>query len=375
MSSEEKKIVASDDSPIVSSAGVPVPEQEDTASFSDESDDDRGVSVKEEMPLLSYTRIFGSLPRGKDDRMFTAGSTCSVMAQVILLPEDPATPSSATPVASPESDRANAGINIESSNMIDTLLSQQPHFVAAMGFENGAVELVDARTGVAVVPSGQLKLRESSQRAAIVGLSMDSSGTFLVAIDGERMAVVFEIRYTTSVQPATLSPSNATLQSPPTSAQTEAGVFSNFMSAWGGSPAASNNNGRTPSGGESTQNAEPSPRHDTAAESNNPLLVPRLASASIQMSRISYPRSFGVPTCIVIDPSYKRKRDKSVLVGFLDGRLVLTKRGFPFSRRSDAIIYQGTYQEGNNHKGIEAIEWRGQLAAWADARYANVCDF
>ena len=64
---------------------------------------------------------------------------------------------------------------------------------------------------------------------------------------------------------------------------------------------------------------------------------------------------------MAIDPSYKRNRDKLILVGFRDGRLVLTKRGF-LKRRSDHPIYQGS--DG----AIEAIEWRGHLVAWADER-------
>jgi hypothetical protein len=62
---------------------------------------------------------------------------------------------------------------------------------------------------------------------------------------------------------------------------------------------------------------------------------------------------------MAIDPSYKRKREKTILVGFQDGRLVMTKRGF-FQRRNDGVIYQGTFGD------IESIAWRGPLVAWTD---------
>jgi hypothetical protein len=89
------------------------------------------------------------------------------------------------------------------------------------------------------------------------------------------------------------------------------------------------------------------------------------------VARINYPSSFGTPTCIAVDPSYKRRREKTLVVGFTDGRLLMTKRGF-FQRRSDAVIYQGQPKAGEEsqhyYRGIETIQWRGSLIAWADAR-------
>ena len=58
------------------------------------------------------------------------------------------------------------------------------------------------------------------------------------------------------------------------------------------------------------------------------------------------------------------------MVGFADGRLMLTKRGILFQRRNDAILYQNSKGTG----GIEAIEWRGSLVAWANASGIKLFD-
>lgn len=374
---------------------------DDTASSSrggdnedSETDDGEGSDDENDhpMPLLSYTRLFGSLPRRQmptdanpnfsqdsmaESRTFALPSTCAVMAEVNLSTQSSTTSgaaaSSSSPETGPDHIRTPDGgrrSSPQSQHFVpygDPLLSQQPHYVMALGYDNGSVDLVDPRTGVAVV-SQQLKLRESThhQPEMVVDLSMDSTGSFLAAIDTGRMAVIWEFQYTialqsTPVQNSVVPSVHATsqqLQHTPTT-PSEAGVFSSFMSALtlGGS---------APTALPLTSEGATSESHAQLIIADDPSMVPRLAISSMQLSRITYPKSFGVPTCIAIDPTYSRKRDKAVLVGFLDGRLVLTKRGLIFQRRTDAIIYQGTYNEDSD--GIEAIEWRGSLAAWADAR-------
>jgi vacuolar protein sorting-associated protein 41 len=382
----------------------------------------------EPMPILSYSRLFGSLPRrsvsnnteetaaGNPTCTLAGTSTCSVIAQVLfsqqdVIPQQTTTVSTATAVAattnlysSESTSNTNADHNstpdpnrrrqllpqpspvFPQHHGEDPLLKRQPHWVLAMGYANGSVELVDARTGVAVAPLEQLRLRDANhQPEPIVDMSMDSSGTFLAAVDAGRMVVIWEFQYTITSQhphqPATsiisttstaspstpqpMQPSQPQSVPPPATTPAEAGVFSSFMSAFAGTipsplnPAASSNLRIQQNQGASSSSGDPA-----SATSR----VQRLATCSIQLSRISYPRSFGTPTCIAIDPAYKRRRERAVLTGFSDGRLVLTKRGFVFQRRTDAIIYQGAYQESNGHRGIEAIAWRGSLAAWADAR-------
>lgn len=89
-------------------------------------------------------------------------------------------------------------------------------------------------------------------------------------------------------------------------------------------------------------------------------------------------------TCICIDPSYKRKREKCVIVDFSNGQLVYTKRSghggtiadasdfggvmgnLLQPKRHDVDLYQGT--GGEKGDGIECITWRGNLVSWADYR-------
>ena len=382
-------------------------EEEEEVEEEEERDEGEDEEEKEEdpMPLLNFTRLFGALPRcppqpGDNQRPFAVASTCATMGQVILSPSDTAVSSSANttitgnsinPVSSPPPTNNNNAqhrtpdaTTRQAASLpptMDPLLSQEPHYVVAMGFENGMLELVEARTGLAVVPSHRLKLRED-HREPIVDVSMDSSGTFLAAVDAGRMACVWEFKYTTaaaanaassSQQPQPQPPSTPAATTQPqqgtaTGTTAEVGVFSSFMSAFTGStPSTSGNN--------NTAETTPSPPPAAAELSTTShVSLAGITASSIQMTRISYPRSFGVPTCIAMDPAYKRKREKAVLTGFLDGRLVLTKRGMIFQRRTDAIIYQGTYESNANHQGIEAIQWRGCLAAWADATGIRLFD-
>jgi len=107
-------------------------------------------------------------------------------------------------------------------------------------------------------------------------------------------------------------------------------------------------------------------------------LVPALTLASSASSstaplvqqRVTYPSSFGRPTCMVIDPAYRRRREKSVVVGFESGRLVMTKRGMIFSRRSDQVLYHSPEDDFPIH----AATWRGSLLAWADPTGIRLMD-
>ena len=80
---------------------------------------------------------------------------------------------------------------------------------------------------------------------------------------------------------------------------------------------------------------------------------------------------------MVLEPSYKRKREKSLLVGFANGRLILTKRGTFFQRRNDTVLYQAgnlAKDAKSQYRGIETVAWRGSLVAWADANGIKLLD-
>ena len=285
-----------------------------TASSSEWADEGDTFDDKA-MPLFKYSRINGSIYRlpSRDPTTTTRSTalsspcTCSKIGQFIL-------------------PRREDGTVDDYSE-----LGQQP--VLLTGHGDGTVSYVHVETGAAIVDSKQLQVNATSSgpQPAIVDVSLDASANFLAAINVTGCCAIWEVRYGTSTSSET-----------PTQEPEQDNVFKSFLTNLAGQSSANNNNNN----------------NNNIAET-----MPSFKSTSVQVSRITYPSSFGQPKCLVLDPCYKRRREKSLLVAFLDGRLMLTKRGFVFQRRNDAIIYQATAGDS-----IEALTWRGTLVAWADAR-------
>jgi hypothetical protein len=245
---------------------------------------------------------------------------------------------------------------------------------------------------------------------SVVDISFDASGTALGAVDEGGHCAIWEFKYTTSLQSNLLvfgdsnsnsnsndNNNNNTLtttseegSSTPISTHPQASttgnnnMFSNFMSALTGMPPAEESRGGNSNGGGSGGGG----RRQQVANSTREL-IPTLTAEISYQSRVNYPANWGPPTCIVIDPAYKRKREKSLLVGFANGRLVLTKRGTFFQRRNDSVIYQAPHgvgggsrvnnenknsDDGSSYRGIETVVWRGSLVAWADATGIKLMD-
>lgn len=291
------------------------------------------------MPLFKYARLVGSLPRlpkSNDEapnNAFSSPCTCSTMGKVILQPDlfD----------GSSSSDKSTALSKRQSD-----LVWKYPHHVLAMGFQSGQLSLVDARTGVAIVPSIELK---ESRVVAMVDVAFDSSGTQLAALYANGICTIWDLKYT-AANPTTSMPLSAATASPPSALsqpRQQDNVFTSFLTGFKGAS----------SSYESESSHHHHYNHNTIRST-----IPSLKTTSVQATRVSFPSSFGRPSCMAIDPAYKRNRDKIIIVGFCDGRLVMTKRGF-LKRRTDLPIYQGS--DG----AIEAIAWRGHLVAWADDRY------
>jgi hypothetical protein len=122
--------------------------------------------------------------------------------------------------------------------------------------------------------------------------------------------------------------------------------------------------------GQSRQNE--SGEQDTTAEEVH--FVPTLTLAEAKVHRVNYPTSFGVPTCLALDPAYVQKRETALLVSFDDGRIVLSKRGWLLQRREDKFLpYAGPVGDKDFH-GIEALVWRGSLMAFADCSGVRLYD-
>lgn len=258
-------------------------------------------------------------------------------------------------------------------------------YVTVLGFANGSVAVLDAQTHTLICGSSSLlslsasstaaaaatstmttlQLRESGATHPIVGLSMDASGSFLAAVDAGGMCTIFEFHKfqfnhpgggaapTTAAAVANAQDGNNSNPRTPAAAPApaESNVFTSFMSAFTGSKTAA------------TQATRP------ATSSDNHSTLPTVTVSSLQAYRIPYPRNFGTPTTVALDPAYKRRREKAVLVGFADGRLVQTKRGLIFQRRNDAVLHQAlppAPADTTMSPGIQSLCWRGGLVAWAE---------
>ena len=284
------------------------------------------------------------------------------------------------------------------------LAMEQPLPIVALGMANGTVQVVNGRalpqqtnSTVVGLTAAPLTLRDeppSSRRSharasavpAVVDVAVDATGTCLAAIDQGGLCCIWEYkleyqapttRRRTTRGGGTDGPPTTNTNATPSSNPNppSASVFTSFMSALTGS---STNTTTTTS---TTTLA--------GSDSTNSTTVGVWRLAALQVHRISYPQTFvGGPTVLVMDPAYKRKREKTVLVGFADGRLLMTKRGLLFQRRVDNVLYQqaatssttstavpnSTSALSSSSVGIQAVAWRGSLVAWADATGIRLLD-
>ena len=256
------------------------------------------------MPLFKYSRINGSISRLP--RRVPSAATSTPLSSTCCC-------SQLGRVLLPR--REDGTIEVSSD------LGNQP--VLLTGHRDGTVSFILVESGAAILDSKQLQVNASGEQLPIVDVSLDASANYLAAINIAGCCAIWEVRYGTPSEVSTHEPE-------------QDNVFKSFLTNLAGQNSGSN----------------------TTAEPSH-----ALKTSSAQVSRIVYSSSFGAPTCLVLDPCYKKRREKSLLVAFADGRLVLTKRGFVFQRRNDAVIYQATAGDF-----VEAIAWRGTLVAWADAR-------
>jgi hypothetical protein len=275
---------------------------------------------EEEMPLFKYARLVGSLPRQgetKQDATLAKQCSCAAMAKIVLTPslDGPASQPGATSISSPDSSSPHNTMRVS--------------HVVCLGFrDSNELRLMDARTGASLVSPSKLGVSEAAGATSnifdsisrnskinreshdMVDVQFDASGTILAALRSNGDAAIFELKHTTSPPPGTNTNTKTNSANPQTTATTlvVGGIRLNYSSA-----------------------------------------------------------THAKPTCCVVDPAYKRRREKALLVGFADGRLVLTKRGALFSRRVDTVLFQGLTK-------LEAVTWRGNFIAWADASGLKVFD-
>lgn len=360
------------------------------------------------MPPLKYARIMGSLPRGDNNSTaFAVKSTCSTMGRVVVRPSqytekggDSQLPSGSRHGNSTNDDggRNHSGSTTDwneydEDDEADMSQTKIQH-VLALGFIDGKIRLVDVLTGGSVLfgstdtDGGAWYVNTSASKRGhydlgqrIVSLSFDSSSTYLSAVNANGDAAIFGPLVWGKQSRRTMSGGEGQQQ------QQKLG----FLSHLGGKEE-----------GETTK-----ANNDERYRILRPAFTLVKPPASTVRFTYADPQSFGSsllggasssavqgnnPTCMVIDPAYARRKEKAVIVGFDDGRLVLSKLqgiagigsgitslfggnnaaggGGINVKKIDSVLYQGMGANSfsGDQAGIETVTWRGGLVAWADSR-------
>jgi len=360
----------------------------------DDIDDDS------EMPLLKYARILGSLPRSIDETNNNAAKPlshqckCSTLGRVTM-----------TPGVGLSSDSSYHGtsLNMESDAMRreEDLLQTtrtQSFYVFAMATNDGSIHIIDPRTGIHICNPTLLNVHsDPDSKLDIVSLSFDASGTYLAALTSDGDVAIYEFRFgiTTKYDESEVS---AGSNSAETLRQTGAFIekrpelkaFDSFLSRLAGEDWKTNatnvdDGSAEPNLGANDDGEPIKSKKGKALFLPVPSLKVTHPICTARFSLKSTNIKFSKATSICIDPAYKRKREKSVLVGFENGRILLSKRSghggtivdssnfggvvgnLLQPKRNDIELYQGP-TGSSGYKGIECIAWRGSIASWADSR-------
>ena len=381
------------------------------------------------MPLLKYGRILGDVPRshGNDDCEHSLAST----------PISAASESSTRFVASTESAagaisprcvcstmgritlpltknglRANQDTSL--ANEVDNsegfvFTKAQTYSILAMAMSDSSIHLVNAKTGRSLCQPSQLQVipvMPKNKSICIVGLSFNSTAKYLAALTKCGHVAIFELTYgyalraygaeSESSSKSELSKSASAVAVSVTSSFQNGNTFDSFLSRLAGEDLTSNDLTNS-----DTVNSEIeiNRSHDNIMNSSNPPTQSLYIIAPISTARFSYKLPHKVhATSFVLDPSYAKKREKHILVGFSHGRILLTKRSSHGGtigasggiggvmgnllqpKRTDVEIYQDVVSgEGSSngkyvYLGIEALTWRGGLCAWADSSGMKIYD-
>lgn len=417
------------------------------SSSSNEDENEADLDDESEMPLLKYARIVGSLPRSSlggvtgsisspsnsnvnansnssndessDDsgKPLSKACKCSVIGKVTITPSksnESGMPSVSAlglslPMSSDSSHGASALASEAQSTQDETLTSRTQTFIIhAMATEDGSIHLIDPRTGFHLCPPNQMKVCTGSQKPNIVALSFDASGTYLAALSSEGDVAIFEFRFGITTEASSnnwpqgddASVATTESKSKPVEKRPEMKAFDSFLSRLAGgdewsSTAQSTNNVTETSDKNVRVSSSSGVGTDGSSDGNDndnhlPPIPTLKLTHPISTARFSYKSSNSKTTkatCIELDPSYKRKREKCLIVGFSNGRIIYTKRSghggvvtasnnfggvmgnLLQPKRHDIDLFQGTGNtRGSEYRGIEYITWRGLLVSWADSR-------
>ena len=369
-----------------SSAGEDIAEDESLQSDETSNEDQNEHSVK--MPLLKYGRINGSLsrapsssqePSNTSNSPLSVACKCSTLGRFIIQPAQ-------------SIDSTGLGLSTfaeQQSASVALLQSKvQTYSVLALAFEDGSIQLLNAKTGERLCPSEQLKVKPDGN---VVALSFDSGSKYLAALTDDGHVSIFELKYDVGVSAKNVMgrmPGNSDKDSERSQvhqqSRPEKKLFDSFLSRLAGDSRVTKADSEY-----SIPNVQITGSNISSAsarikdESQDEKILNSETATVLSTARFTYKTANNTAkaTCLMIDPAYHRKREKGILVGFDNGRLVYTKRsghggttvndlGFGGvmgnllqPKRHDLDIYQSA-----ERNGIEAVAWRGSLISWADER-------
>jgi hypothetical protein len=370
---------------------------------------------EKEMPLLKYARLVGSLPRNSP----TADNTNTQQQQYLIKV-------------------------CTSSTMGKVIINntKRTYDILALGFLDGTVQIVDIRTGLDLCPiltvdttttTTTTKTKTTSTNTttmlnSITSLSFDAFASTLAASQRNGSVAIWELKWI----PAE---SVVSSKSTPSATETTTTSISNSTTTTKASSSTASNIGQP----QQSKTSKETLRNYSAQVLSQ--YGPKLLSSSSSISSISPPfrYSYGLsstPTCLAVDPAYSRKREKQLICGFTDGRVILTKKnlnlvsaavtsgatksimGGLFSGWTkptiDSVIYQGRVADTSSTTtttatasgttpanssvnsctasddgststrvitnvttttcGIEVVSWRGNLVVWVDVTGIKVFD-
>ena len=408
-------------------------ETDDLSQYSyDDGDNGRPLP----MPPLKYARIMGCLPRSNNDNNHSGSSaatalsvkvTCSTIGRVVIRPSatqssdkthhhDHAALSSDGGVFTAATATAAIGVHNMSDyedddEDVDRSLTRVFH-VIALGFQDGKIRLVDALSGGSVLFGSSLEdggalfvnvslmmMKSGSNSSSsssrtddpnnkIVALSFDSSSSYLCAVNAKGDAAIFgPLEW--GRQSQNVSQSNDGEEGRGGGGTTQKqGFFASF--AAGAAAAAAPGVSKA----KSTNNSNEFNANHRILRSPFTLLKP--PTSTVRFTYADRQDECHHPVCMVLDPAYGKRKERALLVGFDDGRLIFSKLqgvggvtagvtsffgGAASSstvKKYDSVIYQGmsssTRVSSGDQLGIEAIAWRGGLVAWADLSGVRLFD-
>jgi len=429
-------------------------DDEENSQFSYQDDED-GRPLP--MPPLKYARIMGDLPRDGNSLTpshptLTTKITCSAMGRIIIRPsaflnatisyDDTAMLSGSkhgdlgrSITLGAEYSINDGYANSEGEEYNDDEEADQAttkaFHVMAFGFQDGTVRLYDAMSGGSVHfgssaedpgawfvnpsssaarakrgGSNSIIGNQEDEQNKIVALSFDSTSSYLCAVNADGDVAIFgPLVWGRQSRRAPLATASAGAGGGESSHK-----FTSFLSSFAGGST-------TASIVEESQATNADTKKRKHRQWRPPFTLAKPPSSTVRFTycdpqKLSSTEQPSHPTCMALDPSYGRRKERAIIVGFDDGRLVLSKlqigggvtagigSGFTSffgggggaggsssgsasgstvsAKKVDSVLYQGMGASSSaysgDQNGIEVVTWRGGMVAWADSSGVRLFD-